>query len=323
MPVVVSSRGALDARARAHPGQRQLAAEFAAERAKAPVLGGEVVAQHQRDVAARPPGAGQRERLRPQQARLGVDAAGDRAVVAKVEVDGDTAVAEVEAPRVERHGAAEAPRLGQRVDLQRPQQRPAAGDDLDRQHDVGGRQRGDVDGHDELDFLAGRQLGGRGVQGQRGVRGLQAVGERAIAGVAKDGAGLGLPEREDGQVLVQLRRPFLCGWRGVHAVRQDAAAVRVADLVCLALDRALAAGVADPQLAEVARAAVRVHQAGGAGGIGLVVRRRLRRQVGPRRRVGVGIRTCPGFGGRGGRLLLVGDVALRAGHERERCGGME
>jgi hypothetical protein len=59
--------------------------------------------------------------------------------------------------------------------------------------------------------------------------------------------------------------------------------VRVADLARLALGRALAAGDADPQLAEVARAAVRVHQTWGARGVGLVVRRRLRRQVGPRR----------------------------------------
>jgi hypothetical protein len=87
--VIVSVHGALEAGRGALAGQHELAAQLARQRAVAPVLGGQAVAQHQRDVAGGVPGAGQREGLRPQEARVGVDPPGDRAVVAEVEIEGD------------------------------------------------------------------------------------------------------------------------------------------------------------------------------------------------------------------------------------------
>jgi hypothetical protein len=111
------------------------------------------------------------------------------------------AAGQADAVGVEAHGAAEVAGLGQRVDLERPQDGAAAGDDLDRQHAVGGRERGEVDVHHQLDLGARRELGGLGVQRQRRVGGREAVGQRLGAVVAEDRAGLGLSEREHGDAI--------------------------------------------------------------------------------------------------------------------------
>jgi hypothetical protein len=123
------------------------------------LLGRQAVAQHDRDVAGGVPGAGQRQRLRPQEAR--VVSMRRRSCRRRESRDrGRGAAGQAEAVGVEAHGAAEVAGLGQRVDLERPQDGAAAGDDLDRQHAIGGRERGEVDVRDQLDLFARRELGG-------------------------------------------------------------------------------------------------------------------------------------------------------------------
>jgi hypothetical protein len=292
--------GATEHLARAGAGQRQHAAEVAGDRAVAPVLGGEEVPHVDREVAVRGPRARERERLRPQQAGVVVDAAGDRAVRAEVEVDDEGAAAEAVAARLEADSATEAARLGHGLELEGPQDGPAAGDDLHRQHAIVGAELSEVDVGCERDLLAGRQLGRLRDHSQGGTGGCQAVDERGGTVVAQDGGGVGLARRERGGPLLQHGDPAERARSDVHAFR-GAAAVRVAHLARAAGSRAVAAGDADPQFAEAAGIAVGVDQARRTSVARVFGRQRSRRRS---RRLRVRPRT-----GVVGRDVLLGDVA--------------
>jgi hypothetical protein len=143
------------------------------------------------------------------------------------------------------------PASGCPSNLERPQDGAAARDDLDGQHAVGGRERGEVDIGDQLDLRAGGELRRRGVQRQRRVGGREPIGQRLGAIVAEHDAGPGSrPARGQWCRSSSAGTPRnAAGQVALH--RLEAAPVRVADLARAAPGRlTLAAGDADPQLAE-------------------------------------------------------------------------
>ena len=253
--------GAVQPGGRAGARQRKHAAQLARHRTLAPALRRQPVAQFQGDVAGGRPGPGQRERLRPQQARVVVDTADDRPIRAEVEIDGELAAPEAEAPGAEAHRAAKAAGLGHLLGLDRPEHAAAAGDELDRQHAIDRGQRSEVDVGHELDLRAGLECRGRGVHLQRQAGRGQAVRQRRRPLITEDSAGLSLARRQGGVLLRQARGPSEQMRRRVLVLR-GTAAVRVADLTRFTPVGVLAAGDADPERAVGTRVAVGVHLTG-------------------------------------------------------------
>ena len=253
-------------------GEDERAADLTRERALLPAGGGQNLAHDERDVAGGGPGAVGGDRVREQE-RPRLDLPDERAVALEVEGDSEVAAADAQAAHVELDHAAEDAVLRDSRGLDRPAAGAAAGDQPDGQGMLGGIQEVAIDGGDEVGGVAGRQLGGRLVDEDRGAERLETIQKDRRAVVVQGGPGLDLAPRQERVVLGELGR---AGQRRGGGVFPLAAPVRVAGLEGGAVGVGLAAGDADPQLAAQTHGAVSVDLARTAGGAAAGRARRLR-----------------------------------------------